>query len=487
MRVARKFVLAVVLAVTAVLAVHGYVRLQRLSALLDREGRRDHQLLGRALALGMQHVWAQAGERAAVALVDEMNASEPEIELRFVWTGRPVGASDRPVAPESVLAPLALHREVMWIGHREGAADTLYTYFEVRIAGVQIGAIELSESRASDEQFLRSSRRNTILSVLITALAAGLAVAALGVVVVGRRVRTLVDQAARIGSGEFTRLPSLGRDEIGDLGVAMNAMSDQLASARDALQAQTAARLAAQKQLEHADRLNTVGKLGAGIAHELGTPLNVISQRAQMIATREVTGDAACERAAIIVDQADRMAMIIRELLDFARRREPRKTSSDLTSIAHHAVALLRPLGEKRGAKISLADTSERLRADVDASQVQQALANLVVNAIDAMPNGGEIEVDVHARETDAPADVATERRRWGAITVRDNGSGIDPDQLGSIFEPFVTTKAPGEGTGLGLSVAYGLIRDHGGWIGVTSTPGTGSEFTVFLPIEEDA
>ena len=121
---------------------------------------------------------------------------------------------------------------------------------------------------------------------------------------------------------------------------------------------------------------------------------------------------------------------------------------------------------------------------EVDAGQLQQALTNLIVNGMQAMKQGGVLRVRLGRERALPPADLGGPEAEWVRLDVRDEGEGIAPEVLPHVFEPFFTTKDVGEGTGLGLSVSYGLIRDHGGWISVSSEPGRGSCFSIFLPGE---
>jgi two-component system NtrC family sensor kinase len=484
-KLAPRLTLAVVLAMVAVLALHGWHRTRRESALLDREGRRDHLLLGRALGIGMTATWRRSGEAAALALVDAMNQSESEIEIRWVWldAAPPDPAAAR--APEPVRRAAARGREVAWVERPAGRADRLYTYVPVRLPSGRSGAVELSESRSADEQFVGTSVRNAATATVTAAAACALLVMALGVALVGRPVRQLVAQARRVGAGDFTeRLTLSRRDELGELAEEMNAMCDRLAAAHDRLLEETNARLAAQAGLEHADRLTTVGRLAAGLAHEVGTPLNVISQRAQMVLAREVTGEAVFDAVRVVAEQADRITVIIRQLLDFARRRGPAKSVRDLRDVVAGVVSLLTPLAQKRRVAIARVQPDEAVEVELDAGQIHQALANLIVNAIDAMPAGGTMTVTVSRGRADPPAELGGRAAEFARVEVRDEGEGIPVEALPHVFEPFYTTKEVGEGTGLGLSVAYGLVREHGGWIAAQNAPAGGSVLTLYLPLE---
>jgi signal transduction histidine kinase len=238
----------------------------------------------------------------------------------------------------------------------------------------------------------------------------------------------------------------------------------------------------AQRHLERADRLAMVGKLGAGIAHELGTPLAVVSGRARQLANGQVAADQVLATARTIAEQADRMAGIIRQLLDFARRRGPRLGRFDARTLLRQSVALLEPVASRRGVTLSLDELPEPIAAQFDGSQMLQVLSNLVVNAMHATPTGGTVRLGLSEAWCSPPPETGLAARSYVQLRVVDTGAGIAPEHLSRVFEPFFTTKDTGEGTGLGLPVAQGIVRDHDGWISVESTHGQGSTFTVHLP-----
>ena len=176
------------------------------------------------------------------------------------------------------------------------------------------------------------------------------------------------------------------------------------------------------------------------------------------------------------------MAATIRQLLDFARRRSPPRAAIDLHKVAAQAVELLQPMARKRKVDLQLEDATISPVTHVDAVQIQQVLTNLIVNAIQAIPDGGMVRISVSPTEKTAPENMETGFTSYYAISVEDNGLGIKEEEMAHLFEPFYTTKQTGEGTGLGLSVSYGIVQDHGGWIDAKSQPSKGSCFTVYLP-----
>ncbi len=232
-------------------------------------------------------------------------------------------------------------------------------------------------------------------------------------------------------------------------------------------------------ELRRADRLAMVGKLAAGIAHELGTPLSIVGGRARQIAQGSLPPDQVAPTAKTIAEQADRMAAIIRQLLDFARRREPKPGRFDIRTLLLQAVALLEPVAARKQVKLSAPGLDEPRVLSFDGSQMMQVMVNIISNAIQATQPGGEVTLSLSTSNEPPPE---LPRLPCVAIIVKDTGSGIADEQRKRIFEPFFTTKDTGEGTGLGLSVAQGIVRDHHGCIAVESEPGHGSQFIIYLP-----
>ncbi len=266
--------------------------------------------------------------------------------------------------------------------------------------------------------------------------------------------------------------------------VAVGQFSARVRQDRDTLRrllaSETTARIETVEQLRHRDRLAMVGQISSGIAHEVGTPLNVIAGRARLISEADATLDEARQHAAAIIEQSERVTAIIRQLLDFARRRGPHPEQVSLRDLTHRVLGLLRPLATKRQVVLVLHPDSIAATAEVDATQIEQALSNLVLNAIQAMAAAGTVSVLIGSSHRAAPA--GGQPAEYLTLTVQDDGTGIAKDDLAKIFEPFFTTHSAGEGTGLGLSITNEIIRDHGGWIEVKSEPCKGSQFTVFLP-----
>ncbi len=484
MRLTRKFVLVLVLGIVAVLAVYAYMRVERELALFDKDMRRDAALMGAVLAHATAYAFRTEGEVAALSLVRDVAKKSQHVQVRFVWLEP---STDERYLPELAFRELDTVLAGRTLSHRsERAGGALYTYVPVQVPDSRKGAVELRESLEDERAYVETTIRSTVVSTLLLVVLYALLAGAVGAVFVGRPTRQLVQKVRRIGGGDLTVPVQLAqRDELGEIAAEINAMCERLAAADERLRKEIEDRIATVQQLRHADRLMTVGKLASGIAHELGTPLNVVAGRAQMIIAGESQGGQVQDDARIIVEQAKRMTNIIRQLLEFARPRASQPTSVDLRTIAQQAVALLEPMAVKRGVRLSLT-AGEAVVAMVDPTQIQQALANLVVNAIHAVGDQGHVRMSVTRASVKAPADRGGGEATWAILSVTDDGHGMDAETQARIFEPFFTTKDIGEGTGLGLAVTHGIVSEHGGWIETTSAPGAGSTFSIYLPLAQE-
>jgi signal transduction histidine kinase len=482
MRLARKLTLLVLLGVGAVFVFHTAWSIRSHMDLYRADATRDQRMMGRALAKAAAAAGRSGGTEAARALLEAADDREEDLTLRW-HSLAPTDLEAAPVA-EPVLRALREGRQVSLVTKSEGGGHRVHTYTGVRLEERLTGAVEVSESLA-DQRYLSWRVRRQLVTASLMVLVCGILSWIVGSRVVGQPTQRLVAKARRTGAGDFAEPLDLRRsDEFGDLAREMNAMAAQLEAALRQAHEEGEARVAAVEQLRHADRLTTVGVLASGIAHELGTPLNVVLGRAQMILSGEAQEPAQVEHsAAIIVEQTERMTRIVRNLLDFARRGAPERRLTDLGELARQSSSLLGPLAARRGVHLACA-ASQPVLADVDASHVTQVLTNLLVNAIQSTARGGRVVVDALSHEGPPSSAQGRLPGAYAELRVSDDGEGIPRQVLPAVFDPFFTTKPVGEGTGLGLSVAYGIVQEHGGWIEIDSAPGRGSTFRVWLPRE---
>ncbi len=476
MRLTLKLAVGLVLAILPVIAVSAGVRVDREIHASEADLRDDDALLGRTIADAASTLLQADGSAGAThvrILVDGANHRQQPVAIRWVSLDA-LDLRDAPSASNASIGALVpTEPRVLRVRMPGDATDTLLTY--VAVAGGS-GAIEVRRSLAAQESFVHHAIGHAAIATGVVVASCGFLALLLGGILVGKPATRLVAQTRRIGDGDFsTRLQLRQHDELGELGEAIDRMTDRLAEARARLEIESAGKLAALEQMRHADRLATTGKLAAGVAHELGTPLNVISGHAQLITETHEAGTPEFEHATIVIEQTQRVAQIIRQLLGFARRHTPRRTPLDIGQLARETVSMLQPLAAERRIETSVDVIGAGLVCNVGHGQLQQALTNLLVNAFQAIARTGRVTVTVVRTPETATIEVA------------DSGSGIASDILPHIFEPFFTTKDIGKGSGLGLSVSYAIVKDHEGTLEVSSKLGEGARFTITLPLDRSS
>lgn len=240
-------------------------------------------------------------------------------------------------------------------------------------------------------------------------------------------------------------------------------------------------------QFVQSQKMQAIGQLAGGVAHDFNNLLTAISGHCDLLLLRHDQGDQDYGDLVQINQNANRAAALVSQLLAFSRKQTLRPEVLDLRDTLSDLTHLLnRLVGEKVTLTLSHDPVLKSIRADK--RQLEQVLMNLVVNARDAMPTGGEIRIETEVMSLSAPLnrDRATvPAGDYVTVKVSDQGVGIATDKLQKVFEPFYTTKRTGEGTGLGLSTAYGIVKQSGGYIFVDSVPGSGTVFTLFFPVHE--
>ena len=283
-----------------------------------------------------------------------------------------------------------------------------------------------------------------------------------------RPISHLAEGAQRLARGELDyRIGVDSHDEIGRLCEAFNTMGESLLDRDRVLWENT------QRQLTQSDKLASVGRLAAGVAHEINNPLTGVLTFSSLLLKEEDLPKGVKEDLQIIVDETTRCRDIVKNLLDFARETDPEIRFVDINQLIGKTVDIVRKQSIFQNMTIQ-----EQLRPDLpqvptDANQIRQVIINLILNAVEAMPNGGTLTI-----ATNYGAD-----RRFIKISVQDTGVGIPAADLERIFDPFFTTKAQGKGTGLGLAVSYGIVQRHKGTITASSHVGKGSTFEINLPL----
>jgi two-component system NtrC family sensor kinase len=306
--------------------------------------------------------------------------------------------------------------------------------------------------------FLGISLFGVVLAIVVASFFSGAIV---------KPINALVRASHKIAQGDFSaRVGTRSASEIGELEIMFNLMASSLDSRE-----QEIARLNEQRMMR-SEKLASIGRLAAGIAHEINNPLTSVLTFSCLLLKK---GDESLkEKLEIIVKETTRCREIVKGLLCFARQNEPRKTRCNLNTVIENALSLA-------GNQLKVRESHATVRKDLgeipelhlDPNQMTEVFVNLIINAIDALPAGGELSIATGVSQDGKSVD----------IRVADTGLGISKEDLEKVFEPFFTTKEPGKGTGLGLAVAYGIIDGHNGSINVESEAGKGTTFVIKLPL----
>ncbi|MCZ6696155.1 MAG: ATP-binding protein [Acidobacteria bacterium] len=318
---------------------------------------------------------------------------------------------------------------------------------------------------------LAAARRLAFRSLLIAGIVclAGIGLVLLFASSITKSLMALIRATEQIGKGEFdVQLPVGGGDEIGELGERFKRMTEELSTREKALND-------ANMRLMESEKMSALGQLGAGIAHEVKNPLTSIRGYAQMGLRKVSQDNPLYDYFRTIEKETGRSLEILKNLLKFSRQETAELTLIDLNAVVMETVKLVTHQLTMKKVDASAELSEQPLWVMGNSNQIEQVLLNLLMNAGDAMENGGTVR---------AVTDIENGQAR---IRVIDDGAGIPAHVLAKIFNPFFTTKPVGKGTGLGLSVSYGIIKEHKGEIRAFSEPGHGTTFIIQIPLCEQA
>jgi len=457
------------------------IRFQRDLELEWYEQARSEDLESLAIALrsGVDLAWQSGGRAAAEAFLRAQNR-QAEHELSLVRLDQLSSARGGRLLSESALSAARRGEHVFW-SDRTHNPVTILSYASLGLAEEPELGLEIVSPMIDEEPYVRRSLLGFAQTTGAMTLIAVFIAAAIGNRVITRPLRRIITRARAVGAGDLSVNFGIPQgDEIGALSNELNNMVRQLAAARVQIAAETEQRVRAVEELRMSDRLATVGTLAAGVAHELGTPLHVAAGRARRIAALADVPAQARSDAEVVRAQCERMRGIVQQLLDYARRPSRTPSSVSITSSVTRITSMLDEMAQRHDARIELQLPDDELVLPVHAELFEQALTNLVVNALQAMPDGGAVTVS--ASRVARGADESSAASDWICVAVQDQGTGIAPELRERLFDPFFTTKEVGQGTGLGLFIAYGIVQEHGGFIEVESHQGRGSKFEIYLP-----
>ncbi len=346
-----------------------------------------------------------------------------------------------------------------------------------------LGVLDIGMSLEDVDSEIKGAQNKMVVFAIIAFLVISVTIGISINRYVTRPVKELVTGTRRVAEGDLDYSISVkGEDEIAQLASSFSQMTQDLKKADEELlewgktleqkvRERTEELRKTENQLIQSDKVASLGKLAAGVAHEINSPLTGILTYSSLLLQAKKDEDPDKEDLEVIVNETNRCKKIVKGLLDYARQTEPRKTLSDINEVADKSIDLISHQASLQNVKIEKKLQPDLPKIMIDVGQIQQVFINILLNAIEAMPQGGTLTLSSGMDD------------QMVALRFADTGIGIPEEILPKILDPFFTTKEQGRGTGLGLSVSYGIIERHRGKLEVKSKVGEGSTFTVKLPL----
>ncbi len=491
--VTTRLVILLMLALMIITGVYDYIRLVRERERLVEQTREDQRIFAETLALAVSRNvrWGRTTAELKELLDDIL--ARPGLVAVAIYSPdgqvvtENVAAGAEPPTPDETIWEALRTKDAASVLLAMESGQILRHVQPFRWPGGRTAALEVRQTLAGMEREFRRAVRERVLSRLVVLGLFVLSVVTLTRWSITRPIRALIAGARAVGRGDLAqRIELPRRDEIGQLAEEFNRMAENLQAAHDELLRHGEERLRLEQEVQQAQKMAAVGMLAAEVAHEIGTPLNVISGRAEVLERVVTPVHPERRHLDVILKQTERIKGIIRALLDYTRPRRPNLRTVALVPILGRVADLLLERSRRRGVRIQLDLSSGLPPVWADPDQLQQLFLNLLLNALEASPAGHTVQVST------GPDPVLPDEGRAGinrskadephlAIHVVDAGKGMSAEELDRVFEPFFSTK--GQGTGLGLPIVEEIVRAHRGEIEMLSIPGRGTEVIVRLPL----
>ncbi|WP_257455685.1 sensor histidine kinase [Archangium lipolyticum] len=491
MRVSTKLWLGLTLTTALILGSYGYRQVRQEQEDLRHAVDQEFRLLGTAIQVAVENALRDGQTADVHEILESLEFKDPATDV-FVFDAKARlsasswgGSQSLPALPGAVAEVLASREPVVRF-EGPGGLSHLVAVLPLRNDNDALaGALALV--RPLDD--VRRDLAATAFSIFLSILTLVVGIAAVGWLLfrlyVHQPLASLLEAMRSVRAGDLQASASVDRrDEVGEVAAEFNGMLGELAEVRRRLAQEEDSRRALNAELQRADKLVTIGQLAAGVAHEIGSPLQVLNGRARALAGRPDISPEVRRNADILVEQSDRIARIIQQLLNLARRKPPRFEEVDVRTAGRAIFELVELDARRRGVRLEFEAPEALPRVLADGDQLQQVLLNLLGNALRATPRGGRVRLSLAPSLYRLPGS-GTERASV-ALVVEDTGVGMTQEVLAKVFEPFFTAWGDSSGTGLGLAVVKSIVAEHGGTLVVDSRKDEGTRFTVHLPVRNN-
>ena len=491
MRLGTKLTLYLSLIIIIVLSGYGYFLVMTRRDILIRKMKVEVRSIGRTLKVSLEKISLLREMEYVQDLIDAVEEYEKTLGVIVCHQGKDLVFRSRSLEDgiepylEMIKSSIKEDRPQEEFGVYKKILVFAYSFPLKDRRGKNIGGVSILQHTSFMEEDIKRAEWSIFITIFIVISGT------VTFVLFGTRkwisqpIFQLMGGIRNLAKGDLnTQIDLKRRDELSELAQAFNQMAVELKKAQEQIIQEAETKLELERNLRQSEKLATIGQLASGLAHEIGTPLNIIGGRAELMKRRLEDKEGEQKNLDIIVQQTERISRIIQQLLGFVRKKKPEQMTLNITALLETTLDFLDHQIQKQKVKVvkELMDNLPYVRGDAD--QLQQVFLNIILNAIQSIPQGGTVRLSASSKWISKEG-LEDDSRRYVEVCVEDTGIGMEREVMENIFNPFFTTKEKDRGTGLGLTVSQGIVQDHEGWIDVESEVGKGSVFKVYLPSGE--
>jgi len=488
LRLGTKLTLYLSLIIIIVLSGYGYFHILSRRDVLIRKMKVEVRSIGQTLKVSLEKISLTREMEYVQDLIDAVEEYEKTLGVIVYHQGKDIAfrssSLEGEVGPYLDLIKRSIRKDISQeeFGSYKKISIFIYTFPLKDRKGKNIGGVSILQHTSFMEEDIEKAEWSILITIFV--LIGG----TVALVLFGTRrwithpISQLMVGIKNLAKGNLdTRIDSKSNDELAELAKAFNQMATDLKEAQERIIQEGETKLELERSLRQSEKLATIGQLASGLAHEVGTPLNIISGRAELAKRRLSDKEEAQKSLDIILQQTEKITKIIQQLLGFVRKKKPEQASLRISPILESTLDFLDPPIQKQRVRVvkNLADDLPSVMGDSD--QLQQVFLNLILNAIQSMPEGGILRLSTSSKWISKEG-LEEGKRQYIEVSIEDTGMGMEREVMEDIFNPFFTTKEKDKGTGLGLTVSQGIVQEHEGWINAESEVGKGSVFKVYLP-----
>lgn len=488
MKLGTKLTLSLSLIIIVVLSGYGALHILSRRDILLRKMKAEVRSIGRTLKVSLEKISLPREMEYVQELIDSVEEGEKTLGIIVYHPGKNLifksSSLEGDIEPYWDLIKRSIQEDLSYeeLGVYEKVPVFSYTFPIKDRRGRNIGGVSILQRTSFVEDDIKKAEWSILITILIM-IGGTLALVHFSTRKwITEPISQLMGGIKNMAKGNLqTRIELRRRDELSELGHAFNQMAGDLKEAQDRIIEEAETKLKLERDLRQSEKLATIGQLASGLAHEIGTPLNIISGRVELAKRKLDDKEGVQKNLDIVIQQTERITKIIQRLLGFVRKKKPEQRNLNITALLETTLDFLDHEIQNQKVKV-IRETEDPLPSVMgDPDQLQQVFLNIVLNAVQSMPGGGTLHLSASTQVTSKEG-LEDGQRRYVEVKVQDTGMGMEREVMDNIFNPFFTTKEKDKGTGLGLTVSQGIVQDHEGWIEVESETGKGSLFKIYLP-----